>query len=72
MQLVSESDPDDLGPWSWESARVTRLLECASWPMWKKLAWIQSAGELADRLAMGRKKMDAHQWQNNRPTSNDK
>ncbi len=43
--------------WSWEGARIARRLESASWPMSKKLAWLESAGKLARNISHGRKKL---------------
>jgi hypothetical protein len=43
--------------WTWEGARIARLLERSRWPMSKKLAWIESAGKLAADIARGRQKL---------------
>jgi hypothetical protein len=50
------SDPDETN-WSWDGARIARLLESASWPMSKKLAWLESAGKFAGNIARGRQKL---------------
>jgi hypothetical protein len=52
----NNSDREKMG-WSWEDARIIRRLESASWPMSKKLAWIESASKLARNISRGRQKL---------------